>query len=340
MEKALLWTKLPNNKVQCNLCHFHCVIPEGKTGICKVRINKGGELYSILNSFVSSIAVDPVEKKPLYHFHPGTTVLSMGTWSCNFRCKGCQNYELSRTFPTENSIREISREITPVQAVELAKKYGTSGIAWTYNEPTIWFEYTLKTAKLAKQSGLYTVYVTNGSMTREALDLIGPYLDAFSVDVKAFSDKSYREITPIFDWHKILDTIEYAKNKWNIHVEIVTNVVPTINDSEEEMRALAKWIKEKLGKKTPWHITRFFPYLELSHLPPTPIETLEKIHDIGVEEGLEFVYAGNVLGHPYENTYCPKCKRTVIKRIGFQIEKKHTHNGKCDFCGEDLNIVE
>ena len=340
MEDALMWEKLPNKKVRCNLCHFHCVIPEGKTGICKVRVNVNGELKTILDSYASSVMIDPIEKKPLYHFYPGTSVLSLGTWSCNFRCKGCQNYELSRTFPTEETIAQISKKITPEMAVEMAKRYGASGIAWTYNEPTIWFEYTLKSAKLAKKAGLYTVYVTNGSITEEALDLIGPYLDAFSVDIKAFSDESYRKITPIFDWRKILDTIVYAKTKWNIHIEVVTNVVPTINDSEKEMRNLARWIKENLGRKTPWHITRFFPYLELSHLPPTPIETLEKIHDIGVSEGLEFVYTGNVLGHHYENTYCPKCKRLVIRREGFNIVEKHTVNGKCEFCGEDLNIVE
>jgi pyruvate formate lyase activating enzyme len=340
MKDALLWEKLPGGKVRCNLCHFHCVIPEGKSGICKVRVNKNGELKTILNSYASSIALDPIEKKPLFHFYPGTKVLSLGTWSCNFRCKGCQNYELSRTFPTEGNIASLSREISPEESIRIAKKYGASGIAWTYNEPTIWFEYTLESARLAKQAGLYTVYVTNGSMTEEALDLIGPYLDAFSVDVKAFSAESYRKITPIFDWRKILDTIIYAKNKWNIHIEIVTNVVPTINDSNKEMRDLARWIKNYLGRKTPWHITRFFPYLELSHLPPTPIETLERIHDIGVSEGLEFVYAGNIAGHPYENTYCPKCKRAVIVRDGFKIIEKHTHNGKCNFCKEDLNIIE
>ncbi len=340
MEKALLWEKLSDGKVKCNLCHFHCIIPEGKMGICNVRINKNGELKTILDSFVSSVAIDPIEKKPLYHFYPGTKVLSLGTWSCNFRCRGCQNYELSRTNPSENNISQISKKILPEEVARIAKKYGAAGIAWTYNEPTIWFEYTLKSAKIAKKAGLYTVYVTNGSITKEALDLIGPYLDAFSVDIKAFSANSYRKITPIFDWHHILDTILYAKNKWNIHIEIVTNVIPTINDSEKEMRNLAVWIKENLGKKTPWHITRFFPYLELSRLPPTPIESLERIHDIGIEEGLEFVYVGNIAGHTSENTYCPKCKQSVLIREGFHVIENHTHNGKCDFCGEDLNIVE
>ena len=340
MEDALLWEKLPDSKVRCNLCHFHCVISEGKTGICKVRINEGGELKTILDSFASSVAIDPIEKKPLYHFYPGTKVLSLGTWGCNFRCRGCQNYELSRARVSGKNISQISRKISPEKAVEIAKEYGASGIAWTYNEPTIWFEYTLKSAKAAKKAGLYTVYVTNGSITEEALDLIGPYLDAFSVDIKAFSTESYKKITPIFDWHHILSTILYAKNKWNIHVEVVTNVVPSINDNESEMRDLARWIKENLGKQTPWHITRFFPYLEFSNLPPTPIEVLERIHDIGIEEGLEFVYTGNIEGHPYENTYCPKCKRPIIIREGFHIVENHTHNGKCDFCGEDLSIIE
>jgi len=340
MEEALLYEKLSDGKVRCNLCHFHCLIAEGRTGICKIRVNKGGKLYNILDSYVSAIQLDPIEKKPLFHFYPGTSALSLGTWSCNFRCRGCQNYSLSRFYPTTETIKNVSEKVTPERAVELAKSYGAKGIAWTYNEPTIWFEYTLRTAKLAKKAGLYTVYVTNGSMTRQALDLIGPYLDAFSVDIKAFSDESYRKITPIFDWHKILDTIVYAKTKWNVHTEVITNVVPTINDNRLEMQKLARWIKNNLGKETPWHVTRFFPYLELAHISPTPITTLEQIHDIGVKEGLEFVYAGNILGHPYEDTYCPHCKRRVIKRHGFDIVEKHTHNGKCDFCGEELNIVE
>ncbi len=340
MKEATLYKKLKNNSVQCLACHNKCIIPEGKWGICGIRKNIKGKLY--LAPFGKAIAVniDPIEKKPLFHFYPGTSVLSLGTWSCNFRCRGCQNYELSRFHPDEETIAMVSEKVPPEKAVELAKSYGARGIAWTYNEPTIWFEYTLKTAKLAKKAGLYTVYVTNGSITEQALDLIGPYLDAFSVDIKAFSNKSYEKITPIFDWHKILDSIVYAKNKWNIHIEVVTNIVPTINDDPVELRNLARWIRNNLGKKTPWHVTRFFPYLEFSHLPPTPISTLEKAHNIGISEGLEFVYAGNILGHPYEDTYCPHCKRRVIKRRGFEIVEKHTHNGKCDFCGEDLNIIE
>lgn len=340
MQEALVWEKLENKSVRCNLCHFHCVIPEGKSGNCKVRVNKDGILYNLLNSYVSSWALDPIEKKPLFHFYPGTPVLSFGTWGCNFRCRGCQNYELSRNFPLEDQIKRISELISPEKAIDLALQMGAKGVSWTYNEPTIWFEYTLETAKLAKKNNLYTVYVTNGSITEEALDIIGPYLDAFRVDIKAFSDSSYKKITPIFDFHKILESTVYAKQKWNMHIEVVTNVIPTINDNIEELRMLARWIRDNLGKKTPWHVTRFYPYLELSHIPPTPVEELEKIREIGISEGLDFVYIGNVLGHPYEDTYCPKCKRRVIKRSGFTIMEMHVHEGKCDFCGEDLNITE
>ncbi|MGC8721270.1 MAG: AmmeMemoRadiSam system radical SAM enzyme [Caldisericaceae bacterium] len=340
MDEALMYDKLSDNRVQCNLCNFRCIIPEGKSGFCKVRVNKGGVLYTLLDSFASSVAVDPIEKKPLFHFHPGSLVLSFGTWGCNFRCRGCQNYDISRFVPSLDKFESVSKHITPKEAVEMALAYGASGIAWTYNEPTIWFEYTLETAKLAKEKGLYTVYVTNGSITEEALDVIGPFLDAFRVDIKAFSEDSYRKITPIFDWRKILETTAYAKTKWNMHIEVVTNVIPGINDNPAELRGLAKWIRETLGKKTPWHLTRFYPYLDLSNFPPTPVEELEKLHDIGIEEGLNFVYVGNIMGHPYEDTYCPKCKRRVIKRNGFEIVENHTHNGKCDFCGESLEIVE
>lgn len=217
---------------------------------------------------------------------------------------------------------------------------GAKGISWTYNEPTIWFEYTFESAKLAKAKNLYTVYVTNGSITPQALDIIGPYLDVFRVDIKAFSDSSYRKITPIFDFKKILETTTYAKQKWNMHIEIVTNVVPTINDDFGELRSLARWIRDTLGNSTPWHVTRFYPYLEFSHIPPTPVEELESIREIGIAEGLKYVYIGNVLGHPYEDTYCPKCKRRIIKRSGFSIIDYHVKDGKCEFCGEEINIVE
>jgi len=340
MEEALLWEPLEGKKVKCNLCNFRCIIPESKAGNCKVRVNKEGKLYTLLNSYVSSYALDPIEKKPVFHYYPGSGVLSFGTWGCNFRCRGCQNYEISRIKEPNFDFSLISSEIPPEEAVNLALRYKAKGIAWTYNEPTIWFEYTYKTAQLAKKSGLYTVYVTNGSITKEGLDVIGPYLDVFRVDIKAFSQETYNKITPIFDFHKILESVIYAKERWNMHIEVVTNIIPTINDKLDELRDLAHWIRDNLGRKTPWHVTRFYPYLDLAYLYPTPVETLETVREIAMNEGLNFVYIGNVPGHPYEDTYCPKCKRRVIRRSGFDIVENHTHNGKCDFCGEDLGIVE
>lgn len=340
MQEGLLWEKLENKAVRCNVCHFRCVIGEGKIGVCRVRVNRDGVLYNLLDSHVSSWALDPVEKKPLFHFFPGSPVLSFGTWGCNFRCRGCQNYEISRSYLVERQIERVSETISPSQAVKMALEMGAKGISWTYNEPVIWFEYTLETAKLAKASNLYTAYVTNGSMTEDAIDLIGPFLDAYRVDIKAFSNSTYRKITPIFEFEKILDSVIYAKTKWGVHVEIVTNIIPTVNDDIEELRMLARWIRDYLGKSTPWHVTRFYPYLEFSHIPPTPVEELEKIRDAGIAEGLNFVYVGNVLGHPYEDTYCPKCRRRVIKRSGFSIVENNTKDGKCVFCNENLNIKE
>ena len=336
--EALLYEKLDKNRVRCNLCYRRCILKDGQVGICGVRKNEGGKLYTLIYGVVSSIALDPIEKKPLFHFYPKSLALSLGTWGCNFRCVHCQNWEISYEKLTEETL-SMSKLISPEELIKIAQRYNAGGIAFTYNEPTIWFEYTLDGSKLAKKNGLYTVYVTNGSITSEGLQLISPYLDAMSIDIKAFWEGSFKKITGVKGVKNILERSVEAK-KMGIHVEIVTNVIPTINDSPKEMEELALWIRDNLGKKTPWHITRFYPYLKLSHLPPTPVKTLEKIREIGERVGLQFVYIGNVLGHPYENTYCPNCKSLVVRRLGYEISEYHVKNGKCEFCGEDLNIRE
>jgi len=336
--EALLYEKLDKNRVRCNLCYRRCILKDGQVGICGVRKNEGGKLYTLIYGVVSSIALDPIEKKPLFHFYPKSLALSLGTWGCNFRCLHCQNWEISYEKLTEETL-SMSKLISPEELIKIAQRYNAGGIAFTYNEPTIWFEYTLDGSKLAKKNGLYTVYVTNGSITSEGLQLISPYLDAMSIDIKAFWEGSFKKITGVKGVKNILERSVEAK-KMGIHVEIVTNVIPTINDSPKEMEELALWIRDNLGKKTPWHITRFYPYLKLSHLPPTPVKTLEKIREIGERVGLQFVYIGNVLGHPYENTYCPNCKSLVVRRLGYEISEYHVKNGKCEFCGEDLNIRE
>jgi pyruvate formate lyase activating enzyme len=347
LKEAMLYEKLPEGKVHCFLCPWHCKIAAGKGGFCGVRQNVEGKLYSLIYGKVSSIAVDPIEKKPLFHFHPGTMALSLGTFGCNMRCGHCQNWQIShvvmvkgkepgKTYYVERE--PMSDYVSPERLIEMAKETNSAGIAWTYNEPTIWFEYTYDGAILAKKAGLYTVYVTNGYITFEALDTIGPYLDAFRVDVKGFTNDLYFKLAKIKDFKPVLEAAERAKKKWNMHVEIVTLVIPTMNDDEAQLRGIAKWIVEKLGPETPWHVTRFIPYLEYSHLPPTPVETLDRARQIGFEEGLQFVYVGNVPGHPGENTYCPKCKKLLIERVGYQTDVRHVIKGNCEFCKTNLNI--
>ncbi|RLC72403.1 MAG: AmmeMemoRadiSam system radical SAM enzyme [Chloroflexi bacterium] len=333
--EALLYDKLPGSRVRCHVCQWRCTIGPGKLGVCKMRQNIDGVLYTLNYAQVSSAAVDPIEKKPLFHFFPGSRVFSLGTWGCNFHCKHCQNWQISCTDP---SFLEGSRTISPQAAIEMTKRHDCQGIAWTYNEPTIWFEYTLDSAKLAKESNLYTVYVTNGYITAEALDMIGPYLEGYCVDVKGFTDGFHQELARLSHWRGILEVTERAKEKWGMHVEVVTNIIPTMNDDEEQLEGIATWIRDRLGELTPWHVTRFYPQHELLHLPPTPISTLERAWAIGKRVGLRFVYTGNVPGHSHENTICYSCGNLVMGRMGYQIDIIGVEGSKCHFCGADLNL--
>jgi pyruvate formate lyase activating enzyme len=282
------------------------------------------------------VAADPVEKKPLFHFFPSSLCFSVGGWGCNFHCQDCQNWEIS--CPTENEPWANSQEIQPKTAVELAKHYHCAGIAWTYNEPSIWFEYTLDSARLAKKNNLYTVYVTNGFLTPEALDTIGPYLDAWRVDIKGFTDSLYRNLARINRWRGILEVAKRAKEKWKMHVEVVTNIIPTMNDDDEQLGGIARWIRDELGELTPWHVTRFYPHHHLTGLPPTPVSTIEHAYDIGKETGLKFVYAGNVPGHKTESTICFACGRLVVQRSGYQANVIGLAGTRCKFCGTELNF--
>lgn len=329
---------MEKGRVKCTLCPKLCLIAEGKVGFCGARINESGKLYSLIYGKVSSIAVDPIEKKPLFHFHPGTLAYSLGTVGCNFRCKHCQNWQIAHAMAKDYMYGLI--DLLPGQAVEDAVNKGASGIALTYNEPTIWMEYALDLFPLAKERDLYTVFVTNGYIMPEALDKIAPYLDAFRVDIKGFREESYREITGIYNWKTILEASERAYKVHNMHVEVVTNVVPGVNDSSEELRDIALWIKNSLSPRVPWHVTRFYPYLKYSDREPTPIKTLEQAREIGIEEGLEFVYSGNVPGHESESTYCPKCERRVVHRMGYDILNYHVERGCCSYCGKELYIRE
>jgi pyruvate formate lyase activating enzyme len=334
MRAALLSEKLSDSVVRCNICQWHCVIHTDKTGVCGMYQNLRGVLYNLNYALASSVAVDPIEKKPLFHFHPGTQVFSLGGWGCNFHCQDCQNWEISMV---KDIIRD-SKEILPQRAIELAQRNGCAGIAWTYNEPSMWFEYTLDCAKLAKKNNLYTVYVTNGYLSPEVLDIIGPYLDAWRVDIKGFSDTLYRNLAKITNWRGILEVAQRAKTKWNMHVEVVTNIIPTMNDDDEQLGGIAGWIHDKLGEQTPWHVTRFHPNYLVVDVPATPLTTLEHAYELGRKAGLKFVYLGNVPGHFSETTVCSSCGKPVVERTGYQTNVCGLNDSRCRYCGADLNF--
>jgi pyruvate formate lyase activating enzyme len=336
MHEAMLYEKLPLSRAKCHICRWQCSISPSHLGVCRMYKNIDGKLYNLNYSLASSVAVDPIEKKPLYHFFPGSRVFSLGSWGCNFHCRGCQNWLIS--CKDVDPAGEDTREISPEMAVKLATQNKCQGIAWTYNEPTVWFEYTLDSAKLAKKSHLYTVYVTNGYMTLDALNAIGPYLDAWRVDLKGFNGEVYKKLAKIQNWEGILETAVRAKNKWKMHVEIVTNLIPTVNTDDEQLNGMAKWIKDKLGDMTPWHLTRFYPQYQALNLPATPISVLERGLEIGKKNGLKFVYIGNVPGHDGENTLCYKCGSVVVQRFGYTTTLLNLDGSKCSVCGSELNF--
>jgi len=314
MVEAILYDTLKGNSVRCRVCQRRCTIREGERGHCQTRENHKGKLISKTFGVVSSLMISPIEKKPVYHFYPGSEWLSLGSFGCNFRCPGCQNWDIAHSTVQEEI--KTARLISPQELIRIALKNRCFGISWTYNEPTN--------------------YVTNGFITVEALDMIGPYLDVFRTDLKGFSHDSYQKIAHIDDFSGILEVILRAKNKWKMHVEIVTNIIPGYNDDESDLKRMAAWISKDLGEDTPWHVTRFFPHLQLSHIPPTPVKKLEKIRKIGLEQGLKYVYLGNVFGGEGENTFCPNCGKTVIVRNRLQTRDLHLVEGKCQFCNTSI----
>jgi len=325
--EAGLFEKLKGEKVRCQVCQRRCTIPEGKTGWCMTRGNERGTLHTSIYGEVSSISINPIEKKPVFHFHPGSRWLSLGSVGCNFRCPGCQNCDIAHW----KGGRMGTRYLSPEELVSQAKAEGCAGISWTFNEPVLWFEYTLDGAKLARAQGLYTNYVTNGFMTEDALEVISPYLDVYRVDIKGFSDSTYSQIGQIKNFAGILEATKKAKS-YGMLVEVVTNIIPGINDQETELRGIATWIKNTLGPDTPWHVTGFYPHFKLSHLSPTPVADLEKGWSIGKEAGLWYVYLGNVPGHRYENTYCHNCGELLIERYVFAVVRNRMEDGRCPKC--------
>jgi pyruvate formate lyase activating enzyme len=329
----MLYEGLEDNKVKCNLCGRRCLIPEGLTGFCRVRKNESGKLCSLNYAKACAAHTDPIEKKPLSHFHPGASVMSIATVGCNFRCQFCDNWDISQE-------KEIAgKNFPPEDVVKTAKEYSCQGISYTYTEPTIFFEYAYETSILAHQQGLFNTFVTNGYMTPEAVRTISPYLDAATVDFKGGGDPEfYRRFSSVPSVEPIYESLKEMKAH-NIHVEITNLVVPKIGDSIERIKELATWIKKNLDQDTPFHLLRFHPNYELTDISSTEVRTLEEAYEAAKEQGLNYVYLGNVPGHRYENTQCPNCHEMLIKRYGFSIIKWNlTNEMGCPNCGKKVAI--
>ncbi len=334
MKEAMFFKKLDDTKVQCNLCRHRCVIENGKKGICRVRENRDGTLYSLVYRKLISENIDPIEKKPFFHFHPGSTAFSIATVGCNFRCMNCQNYEISQLPRELNQI--MGKDVSPETIVDNALQYQCKSIAYTYTEPTIFFEYAYETAVIAIGKSIKNVFVTNGYTTREALETIKPYLHAANVDLKSFSEETYKKLCGA-RLEQVLDCIRSYK-ELGIWIEITTLIIPEINDSDAELREIAGFIKE-VGPEIPWHVSRFYPQYRLVEKPPTPIDTLRRAREIGMEAGLRYVYEGNAPGEEGGNTYCYHCKKVLIKRYGYQIMENNIVHGKCPDCNTPIDGV-
>lgn len=328
LKEAMLYEELAEGKVKCNLCAHRCIIAPSKKGICCVRQNTDGILYTLVYGKTTALNVDPIEKKPLYHFYPGSKALSLATIGCNFKCTFCQNHEISQASKKDWD-GTGGREILPSQIVELALKYKCRSISYTYTEPTIYFEYAYDIAQLASKEGLENNFVTNGFMTEEALNTISPYLHAANVDLKCFKDETYETVMG-GRLQPVLDTLKLMK-KLNIWIEVTTLIIPTVNDSDEELNQIAEFIAG-LGTETPWHVSRFHPDYDLSNIPPTPVETIKKAREIGKKAGLRYVYTGNILWDKGEATYCYKCGEALIERTGFSIDKNSINKSCCPSC--------
>jgi pyruvate formate lyase activating enzyme len=356
--------------VQCTLCPFRCFLPEGARGRCRVRMNVGGRLLTLVHSSPVTVHIDPIEKKPVFHLLPGTAIYSLATVGCNLRCDFCQNWEISQAYPEE--VREgaviprevqfagysggppnvrrgspvggrpnfqlkqdVARTLTPAEVVQAAVATHCRSIAYTYSEPTVFFEYVLETAKLAKRKGLKNVLVSGGYIEPEPLAELAPYFDVVKIDLKGFDEKFYRRVVG-GDLRFVLRTLVELK-KHHVLTEVVNLVVPTLNDRDEDFRKMSRWIRENLGPDTPLFFSRFTPQYRLQNLPATPLETMERAWRIARSEGLHYVYLGNVPGHPAESTYCPACGHVLVRRYGFTVLENHIGpDGRCPYCRKKI----
>src|SRR5664280_54213 len=334
IKEAMLYEKLADQKVHCNLCAHRCTIKPDRRGMCGVRENKDGVLYSLVYGTLIAEHIDPIEKKPFFHIYPASKSYSIATVGCNLNCDFCQNHEISQM---PRSTRMITGEdILPEEIADQAKKSGAKTIAYTYTEPTIYFELAYDTAKIAVENGLKNVFVTNGFMTAEAIEMMAPYLIAANVDLKSFRDEFYKKRCGA-RLNPVLESLRKMK-EMGIWVEITTLLIPTLNDSDEELKDIAQFIAG-LGVETPWHISRFHPQFKMLNVPVTPLSSLHRAVEIGKQSGLKYVYSGNVPGNDGENTKCFNCGNLFIERYGFKIVSINLTGNKCSKCGTELEGV-
>ncbi|UCD55542.1 MAG: AmmeMemoRadiSam system radical SAM enzyme, partial [Candidatus Omnitrophota bacterium] len=326
-KEALHYKKIDKETIMCLLCPRQCLLKDGQRSFCRVREPKDGKLYTLVYELPCSVHEDPIEKKPIYHMLPGSKSFSIATAGCNLRCKFCQNWQISQEYPENTSNKYLSCE----NVVKLAKKYNCRSIAYTYSEPTVFYEYMIDTAKIAKTNGIKNIWVTAGFINPAPLERLCEVIDAANIDLKGFSDKYLREVCGE-RLKPLLETIKLTKER-GVWVEITNLVVPTLNDDPNMIKDMCLWIKENLGTDTPLHFSRFWPRYKLKNLPPTPLETLKTAENIARDAGLRFVYIGNVPEEPANNTYCPSCKKLLIHRVGYFILENNMANSKCKFCG-------
>ena len=333
-KRAVLWEpEGEEGKVRCKLCNWRCLIGEGKVGNCFVRKNIGGELYSLNYDKICAANADPIEKKPLFHFQPGSRSFSVACVGCNFRCEFCQNWHISQAGIEEGRLE--GQAISPEQIVTSAVKGRCRSIAYTYTEPTIFMELCGDCGRLAKEKGLANVFVSNGYETKEAIDFAKDWLDGINVDLKAFGEDYYKRLCKV-RLGPVLDTIRYIAKETDIWMEITTLIVPGENDSDDELKGLAEFIANEAGVDVPWHISRFHPQYKYLDSVPTPMETLERAEAIGKGAGLRYVYLGNVPGSKSESTFCYSCGSMLIQRVGYQIVGNNVEDGKCAECGAEI----
>lgn len=326
MHEARFYRKVEGNQVQCLLCFRQCVVSNGKRGFCRNRENRDGTYYTIVYGKPSALQIDPIEKEPCYHMWPGTLILCTGTASCNNRCRFCHNWHLS-----QRTLEELDYyEAQPENIVNTAEAYNCQSLSFTYNEPTVFYEYMYDIAKLGKERGFGVLYHTNGLINEEPLLALLEHMNAVTVDLKAFTETFYRDICSS-SLAPVLKTLKNIRNAGK-HLEIVNLMIPTLNDNPDDVRKMCQWIVENLGEDTPLHFSRFHPNYKLQNLPPTPIATLEHAYETAVSEGLHYVTLGNVPGHEHNSTFCPNCKKKVISRVHFRVLENNIVDGKCKFC--------